>query len=113
MSSRRLYRLRRVGGVTPAGSPFNTDSAQAADSAVAWSEPFEAPLPPASSFTAKCCGKSFSRLDLTIGLLAETLPQFIAQYRNLNLLVAAIRMGTTLPGDYRNLKAGLRTFRNA
>jgi photosystem II stability/assembly factor-like uncharacterized protein len=103
------------GGVTPAGTPFNADSALAADSVVAWNEPFEAPLPaaPATSYSSKCCGKSFSRLDVAIGLVAQTLPQFIAQYRNLNLLVAAIRMGTVLPGDYRNLKAGLRTFRNA
>jgi len=101
------------GGVTPAGTPINMDSASVADSAAAWNEPFSAPLPPATGYTANCCKKSFSRLDLTLSLLSESLPQFIAQYKNLNLLLVAMRMSSELPGDYRNLKGGLRTFRTA
>ena len=101
------------GGVTPAGTPINADSVATADSTAAWNEPFEAPLPPASGFTSNCCRKSFSRLELTLGLLAPSLQDFIAKYRNLNLLLAAVRMGTELPGEYRNLKGGLRTFRSA
>jgi photosystem II stability/assembly factor-like uncharacterized protein len=93
--------------------PFNADSLAAIDSAAAWNEPFEAPLPPATGFTANCCKKSFSRLELTLAALSTTLPQFVGEYRNLNLLLAAVRMGAELPAEYRSLKGDLRTFRRA
>lgn len=96
-----------------AGQTANRDSSAAADSAAAWNEPYTAPLPPASDFTSHCCKKSFSRLDIVFGLISQSLPDFIARYKNLNLLVAAMRMGSELPNDYRALKAGLRSFRQA
>ena len=100
-----------AGGATP--DPFNADSLAAVDSAAAWNEPFEAPLPPPSGFTATCCRKSFSRLEITLAALSNTLPDFIGKYKNLNLLLAAIRMGAELPDDYRALKGDLRAFRRA
>lgn len=101
------------GGVAPAGAPATADSVAAADSMAVWNEPFEAPLPPPSGFTANCCKKSFNHLDVTLAALAPSLTDFIAKYKNLNLLLAAIRMGTELPTEYRALKSGLRTFRTA
>jgi photosystem II stability/assembly factor-like uncharacterized protein len=85
----------------------------AADSAAAVGEPFDAPLPAASDFTANCCKKSFSRLEVVLGALAQTLPDFIGKYRNLNLLLAAVRMGAEMPSQYRTVKGGLRAFRKA
>lgn len=102
-----------TGGAAQNSDPFNADSLAAFDSAAVWNEPFEAPLPPASGFTANCCKKSFSRLELTLAALSTTLPEFIGKYRNLNLLLAAIRMGAELPAEYRSLKGDLRTFRRA
>ncbi|MGH8631432.1 MAG: hypothetical protein ACREU7_11810, partial [Burkholderiales bacterium] len=87
----------------------------AADSAAAAAEgePFDAPLTPASEFTANCCKKPFSRLEVILGALSQTLPEFIGKYKNLNLLLAAIRMGAELPGEYRAIKGGLRAFRKS
>jgi len=96
-----------------AARAIDPDSASAADSAAAWNEPFEAPLPPPTGFTADCCKKSFNRLEAVLGALSQSLPQFIGQYRNLNLFLASIRMSAELPGQYRTLKGGLRTFRRA
>jgi photosystem II stability/assembly factor-like uncharacterized protein len=103
-----------AGGATAQNNdPFNADSLAAIDSAAVWNEPFEAPLPPASGFTANCCKKSFSRLELTLAALSTTLPEFVGKYKNLNLLLAAVRMGAELPAEYRALKGDLRTFRRA
>lgn len=99
------------GGVTPAGVPKAFDPA--ADSAAVWNEPFEAPLPPASGITANCCKKSFNHLELALGLVSQSLPDFISRYKNLNLLLAAVRMGSEMPDEYRSVKGGLRAFRRA
>jgi hypothetical protein len=103
------------GAVAAAGGAANGDSAVAAsgDSAAAASEPLDAPLPPPSAFTANCCKKSFSRLETILGALSQTLPEFIGKYKNLNLLLAAVRMGAELPSEYRSVKGGLRAFRKA
>ncbi len=101
---------------TAGGATSSADSGAAtfvADSAAAVGEPFDAPLPAPSEFTAGCCKKSFSRLELVLGALAQTLPEFIGKYRNLNLLLAAVRMGAEMPGQYRTVKRGLRSFRKA
>ncbi|MFN2397734.1 MAG: WD40/YVTN/BNR-like repeat-containing protein [Gemmatimonadaceae bacterium] len=85
----------------------------AGGSAATAGEPLNAPLPPASQFTAQCCKKSFSRLEVILGALSQTLPEFIGKYKNLNLLLAAVRMGAELPGEYRAVKGGLKAFRQA
>jgi photosystem II stability/assembly factor-like uncharacterized protein len=104
------------GGGAAAGGGANADSAAAsaaADSTAAASEPLDAPLPPPSDYTANCCKKSFSRLEVVLGALSQSLPEFIGKYRNLNLLLAAVRMGVELPDEYRSVKGGLRAFRKA
>jgi photosystem II stability/assembly factor-like uncharacterized protein len=99
---------------TIAGASAGGDAAAtAADSAAAASEPFDAPLPAASPYTNNCCKKSFSRLELILGAMSQSLPEFIGKYKNLNLLLAAIRMGAELPGEYRAVKGGLKSFRRA
>ncbi|MGQ0766001.1 MAG: WD40/YVTN/BNR-like repeat-containing protein [Gemmatimonadota bacterium] len=105
-----------AGAGATGGAGAGTDSAGSvfvADSAAAAGEPFDAPLPPPSEFTAACCNKSFSRLEVVLGALAQTLPDFIGKYRNLNLLLAAVRMGAEMPSQYRTVKGGLRSFRKA
>lgn len=72
-----------------------------------------APLAPPSAFTANCCRNSFSRLEVILGALSKTLPEFIGKYRNLNLLLAGVRMGAELPGEYRSVKGGLSAFGKA
>ncbi len=98
-----------------AAPPDSAAGAAAADSAAAAAEgePFDAPLTPASEFTANCCKKSFSKLEVVLGALAQTLPEFIGKYKNLNLLLAAVRIGAVLPNEYRSVKGGLRAFRKA
>jgi hypothetical protein len=70
-------------------------------------------LPPPSAYMASCCGKSSSRLEAILGALAETLPEFLGKYRNLNLLLAALRTSAELPDQYRSVTEGLRAFRSA
>jgi hypothetical protein len=98
---------------SPGAAGGSGESSYAADSATAASEPFDAPLGPPSDFTTSCCTKSFSRLEVVLGALAGTLPEFIGKYRNLNLLLAAVRMGAEMPAQYRSVKGGLRSFRKA
>jgi photosystem II stability/assembly factor-like uncharacterized protein len=96
-----------------AGGADSAVASFAADSAAAAGEPFDAPLPPPSEFTAGCCKKSFSRLEVVLGAMAQSLPEFIGKYKNLNLLLAAIRMSAEMPSQYRTVKGGLRAFRKA
>jgi hypothetical protein len=101
---------------TAGGAASSADSGATtfvADSTAAAGEPFDAPLPAPSEFTAGCCKKSFSRLEVVLGALAQTLPEFIGKYKNLNLLLAAVRMGAEMPSQYRAVKGGLRSFRKA
>lgn len=102
----------------------STANAAAPDSAAGWAaadsaataaadEPFDAPLTESSPFMADCCKQPFSKLEVVLGALSQTLPEFIGKYRNLNMLLAAIRMGAVLPNEYRAVKGGLRAFRKA
>ena len=80
---------------------------------VASAEGLGPPLAPPAQFAANCCKKSFSRLEVILGAMNKTLPEFIGKYKNLNLLLAAVRMGAELPGEYRTLKGGLSAFGKA
>jgi hypothetical protein len=93
--------------VGPSGSGAADASSRPSDAAI------DAPLPAASDFTAKCCAKSSGRLEALLGALSQSLPQFVDRYRNLNLLVAGVRMGAELPDQYRSVKGGLHAFRTA
>jgi hypothetical protein len=111
-----------IGGAAPAaGAEAATTTAAAAgdvaptggDSTAAPPAAADAPLPAPSAYTAQCCKQPFSKLEVVLGALGQTLPQFIGQYRNLNLLVAGIRMSADLPAQLRAVRAGLRAFRQA
>jgi photosystem II stability/assembly factor-like uncharacterized protein len=111
------------GTVSPAGAPASAEPAgSSGTSATASTDTastggagasFDTPLPPPSTFTANCCKKNFNQLELILGALNKTLPEFIGKYRNLNLLLAAVRMGAELPGEYRSVREGLGTFKKA
>lgn len=101
-------------GAGAAGSAAGGAAGGAAGDATAMENmPIDAPLPPPSEYMASCCGKSFSRLEVVLGALSQTLPDFIGKYRNLNLLLAAVRMGAEMPSQYREVLGGLRAFRAA
>jgi photosystem II stability/assembly factor-like uncharacterized protein len=95
------------------GSGGGAAGGAAADAAAMDNLPVDAPFAPPSAYMASCCGKSFSRLEVALGALNQTLPDFIGKYRNLNLLLAAVRMGAEMPSQYREVIGGLRSFRAA
>lgn len=67
----------------------------------------------ASTFTANCCDKPLSRLQLILTAVTTTVPQFLAGHKNTNLLVAGLQMLTDLPGRINDLNGALRAFRKA
>jgi photosystem II stability/assembly factor-like uncharacterized protein len=91
------------------GSGAPSSGAGAASAATAG----DAQLPPPSAYMASCCRKSSGRLEAILGALAQTVPEFIGKYRNLNLLLAALRTSAELPEQYRAVTEGLRSFRTA
>ena len=100
-------------GAAAGGGTSSADGAAADGYDASSDEALTAPLTPPSAFTANCCKKSFSRLEVILGAMSKTLPEFIGKYKNLNLLLAAVRMGAELPNEYRSVKGGLSTFRKA
>jgi photosystem II stability/assembly factor-like uncharacterized protein len=98
---------------TAATGAVTADAGVASGGGVGSGDALGAPLAPPSAFTANCCKKSFSRLEVILGALSKTLPEFIGKYRNLNLLMATVRMGAELPGQYRSVKGGLNGFAKA
>ena len=100
---------------TMLGAPADAGAEKAAGTATEAdaTEPLDAPMPAASEFMTKCCGKSFSRLELVLGAMSQTLPELLGKYRNLNLLFAGLRMSAELPAQYRGVKGGLKAFRKA
>jgi hypothetical protein len=83
---------------------------RAADSLIAFTEAFDAPVPAPSRFTAGCYRKSFSRLEVLLGALSQSLPDFMGKHRNLNLLLATLRMSNELPNEAREGSAGAGAF---
>ena len=100
-------------GAADAGPGGGAAGGASGDAAAVADQPFDAPLPPPSEYMASCCRKSFSRLETALGALSTTLPEFIGKYRNLNLLLAAVRMSAEMPDQYRAVVGGLRAFRTA
>ncbi|HEY7480124.1 MAG TPA: YCF48-related protein [Gemmatimonadales bacterium] len=77
----------------------------------------ETPATPAGEagpgFAGTCCAKRVDRLDAVLGLMAQSLPQLLARFRNTNLLQAGVRMLTALPGGLDQLKAAYAEFQQA
>ncbi|HET7585433.1 MAG TPA: hypothetical protein VFK13_11015 [Gemmatimonadaceae bacterium] len=65
------------------------------------------------AFTAECCGKRLSAFDLALQAVRGFVPDFLARYRNLNLLVQGLRTATALPETAGQVRAAYRAFRTA
>jgi photosystem II stability/assembly factor-like uncharacterized protein len=66
-----------------------------------------------TAFTAACCKQPVGKFNLVITALAKSLPSFLSQYKNTNLLVAGLRMLTDLPGSFGDLRTAVQAFKNA
>ncbi|HEY7635352.1 MAG TPA: hypothetical protein VH763_07405 [Gemmatimonadales bacterium] len=69
--------------------------------------------PSGSGFAEGCCGKPVNKLNLILEQVAQSLPQFVARFKNTNLLQAGLRMLTILPGGLGDLKAAYLEFTKA
>lgn len=86
-------------GGAPAAAPSNADL-------VAGSAP---PTP----FITQCCGKRLSAFELVLRAVGGIVPDFIAKFKNLNLLAQGLRTAATLPEMSDSLKAAFKSFRTA
>ena len=86
--------------------PFVPGSAS--DPAAAF-DPGTQPTP----FIAKCCIKRLSGLELLVQAASGIVPDFLARYRNLNLLAQGLRTAGMLPEQLDSLKTSLHAFRSA
>ncbi len=68
---------------------------------------------PASPFVNSCCGKPVNRLNAILGAVLQSLPQFVTRFKNTNLLVAGLRMLSTMPSQLSDVKSALRDFKSA
>jgi hypothetical protein len=68
---------------------------------------------PLSEFAGSCCSKPVNKLNVLLGAVSQSLPAFLAKYKNMNLLVAGLRAYTELPDKYGDLRAALRAFKEA
>lgn len=64
-------------------------------------------------FIRACCGPRLNRLDAILGAVLQSLPQFVARFKNTNLLVAGLRMLSTMPAQLSDLRGALRDFKSA
>jgi len=68
---------------------------------------------PPSPFVTSCCGKPVNKLNAILGAVLQSLPQFVTRYKNTNLLVAGLRMLSTMPSQLADLRSALRDFKGA
>lgn len=68
---------------------------------------------PPSPFIEKCCGKSLSRWYLAMQAAETILPQFVAQFKNTNLLGAGLRMLVVLPARVNATIEAFGTFKRS
>ena len=66
-----------------------------------------------TAFVTSCCGKRLGGFELILKAVTGLLPDFIAKYRNLNLLVQGLRIAGALPDKADSLKQAIRTFKTA
>ncbi len=86
---------------------------QSSDTAPTSSNGFSQDATGPSPFVASCCGPRLNRFDAVLGLVLESLPQFIARYRNTNLLTAGLRMLTTMPNQLGDVRGAYQEFQRA
>ncbi len=87
-------------GAAPGGDPPGADS---------FAQDTFAPSP----FITSCCGKPLNRLDAILGAVLKSLPQFVSRFKNTNLLVAGLRMLSTMPSQLGDVRSAIREFRSA
>jgi len=68
---------------------------------------------PPSPLVSNCCGKPVNRLNAVIGAVLESLPQFVTRFRNTNLLVAGLRMLSTMPSQLNDVRSAMQDFKRA
>jgi photosystem II stability/assembly factor-like uncharacterized protein len=66
-----------------------------------------------SPFIASCCGEKVNRLDAVLGLVLESLPQFVTRFKNTNLLTAGLRMLATMPTQLGDVTGAFQEFKRA
>ncbi len=69
--------------------------------------------PAASPFVGGCCGKPLGTVTLILKAVGGIVPDFIAKYKNLNLLAQGLRTAATLPELAESLRTALRAFRTS
>jgi hypothetical protein len=75
-------------------------------------EPGAADAPP-TPFVTSCCGKPVNRFNVILGAVLESLPQFVARFKNTNLLVAGLRMLVTMPSQLGELRGAYKAFKQS
>jgi photosystem II stability/assembly factor-like uncharacterized protein len=86
----------------------------AAVSASATGAPGAAPADGApTAFMTACCGAPVNKLDAILGMVLESLPQFVTRFKNTNLLTAGLRMLATMPSQMGEVRGALRDFKSA
>lgn len=68
---------------------------------------------PPSPFVTSCCAKPVNRLNAILGAVLQSLPQFVTRFKNTNLLVAGLRMLSTMPSQLSDVRSALRDFKSA
>jgi photosystem II stability/assembly factor-like uncharacterized protein len=68
---------------------------------------------PPTPFVNSCCGKPLNRFNVILGAVLQSLPQFVAKFKNTNLLVAGLRMLVTMPSQLGDLRGAFRAFKQA
>ncbi|MGH7560742.1 MAG: WD40/YVTN/BNR-like repeat-containing protein [Gemmatimonadales bacterium] len=76
-------------------------------------EPSFAQDAPPTPFVNNCCGKPLNRFNVILGAVLQSLPQFVAKFKNTNLLVAGLRMLVTMPSQLGDLRGAFRAFKQA
>jgi photosystem II stability/assembly factor-like uncharacterized protein len=72
-----------------------------------------AAAPPAAAAGAPLPPAKLKKLDLLITALGSTVPSFLSQFANLNLLAARLRSAGDLPGRFSELKASITAVKTA
>ena len=66
-----------------------------------------------SAVVESCCAQSVNKLQASVDALTPLVPQFLAKYRNVNLIVAGLRLLGVLPDRVSQVKAALKQLRVA
>ncbi len=99
----------------PAGSAADPAAVPAptAEPLVGGAGGFAQDATPPSAFVSNCCAKPVNKLNAILGLVLQSLPQFVTRFKNTNLLVAGLRMLSTMPSQLGDLRGALRDFKTA